>query len=204
MQKGAVRGRTRGGAKFRALLEEVRGCRICADELPLGPRPILQIDPRASVLVAAQAPGTRVHETGVPFRDPSGERLREWMGVSEGVFYDPSRVAILPMGFCYPGRGRSGDLPPRPECAEAWRRKLLACLPRLELTLAVGRYALDFHIPESRASSLTDTVRAWRDYIPDRIPLPHPSPRNNLWLRRNPWFEEEVLPVLRGRLRALG
>jgi uracil-DNA glycosylase len=158
---------------------------------------------RARVLVAGQAPGRRVHESGVPFRDASGDRLREWMGVTPEVFYDPARVAILPMGFCYPGGGRSGDLPPRPECAEAWRERLLARLPAVELVIAVGRYAHAYHLGARRGSSLTATVRAWRDFWPGLVPLPHPSPRNNPWLRKNPWFEAEVLPALRRRVRSL-
>lgn len=198
---GTERGK-RGGspAGFRALLREVRACRLCSEHLPLGPRPVLQIDPRARVLIAGQAPGRRVHESGVPFQDASGDRLRNWMGVSPEVFYDASRVAILPMGFCYPGTGRAGDLPPRPECAEAWRERLLACLPDLELTLVIGRYAHAHHLGERQKSSLTETVRAWREFWPTLLPLPHPSPRNNLWLRRNPWFEKKTVPALRTRL----
>jgi uracil-DNA glycosylase len=198
MPKPAIR----SSARFLALLSEVRACRLCARVLPRGPRPVLQIDPRARVLIAGQAPGRRVHESGVPFRDASGERLREWMGVSPEIFYDATRVAILPMGFCYPGSGRSGDLPPRPECADTWRARLLAQLPKLELTLVIGQYAHAWHLAGAK-SSLTDSVRAWRDHWPDALPLPHPSPRNNLWLRRNPWFAREVLPALRRRLRRL-
>ena len=190
-------------ARFRALLHEVRACTLCAKELPLGPRPVLQLDPRARVLIAGQAPGRRVHESGVPFQDASGERLRDWMGVSPEVFYDPAQIAILPMGFCYPGTGRSGDLSPRPECAPAWRERLLAQLRRLELTLVIGQYAQEYHLAAAQGASLTETVRAWRDYWPERLPLPHPSPRNNLWLRKNPWFEKEVLPALRRRVRSL-
>jgi uracil-DNA glycosylase len=188
---------------LRALLAEVRGCQICAAHLPLGPRPVLQLDPRARVLIAGQAPGRRVHETGVPFQDASGERLRAWMGIDDAVFYDASRIAILPMGFCFPGTGRSGDLPPRPECAEAWRRKLLAYLPELELTLVIGSYAQEYHLAGAQKPTLTETVEAWREFWPARLPLPHPSPRNNLWLRRNPWFESDVLPRLRKRVDAL-
>jgi uracil-DNA glycosylase len=177
---------------------------------------VLQIDRRARLLIAGQAPGRRVHESGVPFADASGRRLREWMQVDEATFYDATRVAILPMGFCYPGTGRSGDLPPRPECAEAWRARLLALLPAVELTLVVGRHALEWHLGHealapragaarsSRTPTLTDAVRDWRAGWPDRLVLPHPSPRNTPWLRRNPVFEREVLPALRARLRALG
>jgi len=189
---------------MRSLLREVRDCRLCAEHLPLGPRPVLQADPRARVLVAGQAPGRRVHESGVPFRDASGERLRAWMGVREETFYDPTRIAILPMGFCYPGSGASGDHPPRRECAETWRARLLAALPAVELTLVIGRYAHAYHIDGAGRTTLTETVRAWREHWPRLLPLPHPSPRNNGWLRRHPWFEREVLPALRARLAELG
>jgi len=185
----------------RELLDEVRACRICP--LPHGPRPVLQLDPRARVLIAGQAPGRRVHERGVPFDDPSGDRLRDWLGVDREAFYDPGKLAILPMGFCYPGTGKSGDLPPRPECAPAWRDRLLAHLPNLALTLVIGGYAMAWHLPETRPKTLTETVRNWRDYWPAVLPLPHPSPRNNIWLRKNPWFGEEVLPALRDRVGAV-
>ncbi len=188
---------------FRALLATVRSCRLCADYLPLGPRPILQLDPRARLLIAGQAPGQRVHVSGVPFQDASGDRLRDWLGVSAEVFYDASLIAILPMGFCYPGHGKSGDLPPRPECAEAWRSQLLARLPNLQLTLVIGQYAHAYHLGAGRAASLTETVRAWREFWPAVVPLPHPSPRNNIWLGKNPWFARDLLPALRQRLRAL-
>ncbi len=188
-------------SKLQALLREVRGCAVCAEQLPHGPRPVLQASTRAKILIAGQAPGRRVHESGVPFDDPSGDRLRDWLGVSREEFYGSS-IAILPMGFCYPGSGRSGDLPPRPECAPLWRERLLALLPRVELTLVIGRYAQAYHLPEVNGT-LTDLVRAWQDYWPDLIPLPHPSPRNRIWLRRNPWFEQEVLPALRTRVTGL-
>ncbi len=164
---------------------------------------MLQIDPRARLLIAGQAPGRRVHESGVPFADASGDRLRDWLGMPKGVFYDASRVALLPMGFCFPGTGRSGDLPPRPECAEAWRERLLGWLPDLALTLVIGQYAHAYHLGATQKSSLTETVRAWREYWPVLLPMPHPSPRNNLWLRKNAWFESDVLPRLRERVRAL-
>ncbi|MDH5235385.1 MAG: uracil-DNA glycosylase family protein [Gemmatimonadota bacterium] len=182
-----------------ALLRDVRACTICAPHLPLGPRPVLQLDATARILVAGQAPGRKVHASGQPFTDASGDRLREWLGVTPAVFYDAAQVAILPMGFCYPGTGKSGDLPPRHECAETWRATLLQRLPELQLTLVIGQYALAYHLPEAKGS-LTDVVRAWRDHWPAVVPLPHPSPRNNLWLRRNPWFEEELLPRLRRRV----
>jgi uracil-DNA glycosylase len=161
------------------------------------------MDSRARILIASQAPGRRVHESGVPFDDASGERLRAWMEIEPAVFYDPTRVAILPMGFCYPGTGTSGDLPPRPECAPAWREQLLGSMPSLRLQLIIGRYALDYHLANRQKANLTETVRAWRDFWPQVLPLPHPSPRNNPWLKKNPWFENEVIPVLRHRLRSL-
>ncbi|GMV48221.1 MAG: hypothetical protein AMXMBFR66_36190 [Pseudomonadota bacterium] len=179
-----------------ALLAEVRRCRICADMLPLGPRPLVQLHPAARILVAAQAPGRAAHETGIPFNDPSGERLRAWLGLTRAQFYDAERVAIVPMGLCYPGRGRSGDLPPRPECAPRWRAPLLGQLRRLELTLVIGQYALAYHLPGERGG-LTQVVQRWRDFWPAVVPLPHPSPRNNGWLARHPWFERELLPQLR-------
>ncbi len=182
-----------------SLLVEVRACTICAAHLPHGVRPVLQLHPQARVLVAGQAPGRKVHESGVPFDDASGDRLREWMGVTREVFYDAKQIAILPMGFCYPGTGKSGDLRPRPECAPAWRAQLLGHLRHLEVILVIGQYAQAYHMNKEQ-SSLTDTVRAWRSYWPRLIPLPHPSPRNNLWLARNPWFEKELLPMLRRRV----
>lgn len=183
-------------AEFENCLADVRACRVCEEHLPLGPNPVLQVDPRARILVAGQAPGRRVHESGIPFDDPSGDRLRDWLGVSRDVFYDPTCVAILPMGFCYPGTGKSGDLPPRPECAPLWRESLLERLERLKLTLVIGQYAMRYHLPAAK-KNLTETVRSWREYGGDLIPLPHPSPRNNIWLSKNPWFETSLLPHLR-------
>lgn len=179
-----------------ALLEEVRACTLCAASLPLGPRPILQAGSRARVLITGQAPGRRTHAAGIPFDDPSGDRLREWTGLTREVFYDPQRIAILPMGFCYPGSGKSGDLPPRAECARAWRSRLLALLPDIRLTLVIGNHARAWHLPDARGT-LTEVIAGWRDHLPRLIPLPHPSPRNQVWSRRNPWFERELLPVLR-------
>lgn len=189
---------------FERLVADVRACRICGEHLEHGVRPVLQVSPTARVLIAGQAPGRRVHASGVPFDDPSGDRLREWMGVDRDVFDDASRVAILPMGFCYPGTGRSGDLPPRPECAPAWRDALLAAMPAVDLTLVIGKYALAWHLDERRAS-LTDVVKRWADFAPAAFPLPHPSPRNNVWLAKNPWYTRDVLPALRARVaEALG
>lgn len=184
------------------LARAVRACRLCAGVLPHEPRPVIQLSESSRILVVGQAPGRRVHETGLPFNDPSGDRLRDWMGVTRDQFYDERLMAILPMGFCYPGTGRSGDLPPRPECAPTWREALLARLPNIRLTLAIGQYAHAWHLPDARRS-VTENVRAWRQYWPHLIPMPHPSPRNNLWLRRNAWFEQEVVPALRRRIADL-
>lgn len=184
---------------FDELVAQVRQCRICEQALPLGPRPVVQLSESSRVLVVGQAPGRRVHETGLPFNDPSGDRLRDWMGIGREIFYNEQQLAILPMGFCYPGTGKSGDLPPRPECAPAWRKLLLARLEHIELTLVIGQYAHNWHLPGGKLS-VTERVRRWRKLWPDMLPLPHPSPRNNLWLRSNPWFEKEVIPELRQRV----
>ncbi len=183
-------------------MTEVRACKICEAQLPLGARPVLQLHPAARILIAGQAPGRKVHDSGVPFDDASGNRLREWLNVSREVFYDPRQVAILPMGFCFPGSGKSGDLPPRPECEPAWRKQLLDQLHSLELVLVLGRYAQLYHF-DAAGLSLTELVKSWRSYWPKIVPLPHPSPRNNPWLRRNPWFEAELLPSLRKRVSAI-
>ena len=183
------------------LLERVRACDLCAMHLRMGPRPVLQAGVGARILIAGQAPGRRVHESGVPFEDPSGDRLREWMGVSAEAFYDANRVAILPMGFCYPGSSKSGDNPPRKECAPEWRQQLLDALPNIELTIVLGKYAQAYHLGAGK--SVTAAVESWRAYWPTHLPLPHPSPRNQAWFKRNAWFESEVLPSLRKRVRAL-
>ena len=184
---------------FSQLVDNVKACTICADHLPLGPRPVFQIHPKAKILIAGQAPGRRVHESGVPFDDPSGNRLRDWLGVTKDVFYDPQQIALVPMGFCFPGSGRSGDLPPRPECAIAWRAQILRQMRLIQMTIVLGRYAQSYHFDRTKVT-LTERVRSWRSSWPDKVPLPHPSPRNNLWLRRNPWFEAEVLPALSERV----
>lgn len=184
---------------LRQLLADVRRCTLCEPQLPLGARPVLQASTTARILIAGQAPGRKVHASGRPFTDPSGDRLREWLGVTPEQFYDARLFAIIPMGFCYPGTGKAGDHPPRPECAATWRARLLEHLPKLELTLAIGQYALAWHMPDSKGS-VTERVQRWREHWPTVVPLPHPSPRNNLWLRRNAWFEAELLPVLRERV----
>ncbi|AEG01379.1 uracil-DNA glycosylase family protein [Methylomonas methanica] len=188
---------------FDSLIAEARGCTLCASQLPLAPKPIFQLHPAARILIAGQAPGIKAHTSGIPFDDASGQRLRNWLGLSTDRFYDPSLTAILPMEMCYPGRGHTGDLSPRPECAEQWRKALLKQLPNIKLTLVIGRYAQVWHLPGSRKLSLTDTVKLWRNYWPDTLPLPHPSPRNNRWLKQNPWFEQEILPVLRAEISSI-
>ena len=186
-----------------SLEKEIRACTLCTDHLPLGPRPVIQVSTSASILIVGQAPGSRVHETGVPFDDPSGDRLRDWLGIDKDVFYDKSKIALVPMGFCFPGTGKSGDLPPRPECADTWRVKLLEQLPNIKLTIVVGQYAQAWHLDKANKENLTETVRAWKEYWPRAIPLPHPSPRNNIWLKKNSWFEGNVLPSLKKSIRAL-
>lgn len=186
------------------LLAEIRACRICHDDLEHGARPVLHVGSGARILIAGQAPGIRVHETGVPWNDPSGDRLRQWLGVDREVFYDTSRFAIVPMGFCFPGTEKGkGDLPPRPECRATWHESLLRAVPDVDLTLCIGQYAIAYHLGDRRKRTLTETVEAWKTFMPGHLPLPHPSGRNNIWLKRNPWFEAEVLPALRRRVSDL-
>lgn len=183
-----------------SLLSCVRACRECEAYLPHGVRPVLQFSSQAKILIAGQAPGRKVHESGIPFDDASGERLRQWMGVSRQQFYDVSQIAILPMGFCYPGTGKSGDLPPRKECAEKWRGPLLAAMPNVQLTLVIGKYAQGYHLNSDicgKHATVTEIIAAWQSFMPTSMPLPHPSPRNNIWLKRNGWFEADVLPALK-------
>lgn len=181
------------------LLSSARDCRLCAGAIPDPIRPVLQAHASARVLIAGQAPGRKVQASGVPFDDASGERLRDWMGVDRDTFYDPEQIAILPMAFCFPGTGKSGDLPPPPRCAVAWREKLLAELSALKLTLVIGQYAQKWHL-DTPHRTLTETVRHWRDFDKATLPMPHPSPRNNIWLAKNPWFAEDLLPELRQRV----
>lgn len=169
----------------------------------MGPRPILQIDPAARILIAGQAPGKRAHESGVPFNDLSGDRLRGWLGVDKAAFYDPAKFAIVPMGFCYPGTAKGGDLPPRAACATQWRKQVLDLLSGIELVLVIGHYAVTWHLPERSGKTLTDTVKAWRDFWPQLLPIPHPSPRNQRWFKENAFFEQDILPALRHRVREI-
>ena len=184
---------------FEKLVDAARSCEICRDHLPLGPRPVFQLHPGSKILIAGQAPGSKVHESGIPFDDASGKRLRSWLGLTREQFYDPELVSILPMGFCFPGTGASGDLPPRPECTAEWRQPMLSQLKSLELTVVMGQYAMAYHLAKDHGS-VTGQVQAWQEYWPDIVPLPHPSPRNNRWLVRNPWFEAELLPELQRRV----
>ncbi|MFK8050745.1 MAG: uracil-DNA glycosylase family protein [Halioglobus sp.] len=187
---------------WKPLLKSVRECTLCED-LPLGPRPILQGSPGAKILIVGQAPGRITHAKGIPFDDPSGTRLRDWMGIDPATFYDESQIAILPMGFCFPGTGKSGDLPPRPECATQWRKQLLAKLKGVELTLIIGKYAMDWHLGSDQGRTLTATVENWERYLPEVLPMPHPSPRNMRWMSKNDWFAADVLPVLKQRVAEL-
>jgi uracil-DNA glycosylase len=185
------------------LLQDIRRCRVCADHLPLGPRPVVQIGPTARLCIIGQAPGTRVHDTGIPWNDASGERLRLWTDIDRDTFYDPARVAIMPMGFCYPGvHPNGGDKPPRPECAPLWHKQLQAHLSRVKLTLVIGHYAQRAYLHASRRQSMTETVRDYRLYLPAYFPLPHPSWRTAGWQKRNAWFDHDVLPELRQRVQA--
>jgi uracil-DNA glycosylase len=185
------------------LLGQIRACRICQAQLPLGPRPVLAASAQARLLIVSQAPGARVHATGIPWNDASGRRLRDWLQLDEATFYDARRVAIVPMGFCYPGRAGSGDAPPRPECRATWHPRLLPLLRNVGLTLSIGQYAQAYCLGARRKPSLGATVRAWREYLPTQLPLPHPSPRTVGWFKANPWFDAEVLPVLRERVHAV-
>jgi uracil-DNA glycosylase len=179
------------------LLAKIAKCTICAAALPHGVRPVLAASPRSRIVIIGQAPGRKVHASGVPWQDQSGDTLRVWLGVTSEQFYDTTLFALVPMGFCYPGTGASGDLPPRPECAPLWHEALLSRMPGVKLTLLIGQYAQSRYLGDSAAPTLTENVRAYRDHLPRFLPLPHPSPRNRIWLKRNPWFDAELLPVLR-------
>ncbi len=185
-----------------ALLAEIASCTLCANQLPHEPKPVLRADSSAKILVIGQAPGTKVHATGIPWNDPSGIRLRQWMNISDEQFYNSSQVAIVPMGFCYPGKGKSGDLPPRPECAIQWHDKVMKLLPDIQCTLLIGHYAQNYYL-KSNFQTLTERVAHWRDFLPAYFVLPHPSPRNQIWLKRNSWFEKKIVPKLQQRVSKL-
>lgn len=193
--------KTKRKPRLAQVVKEIRACRICEAHLPHGPRPILRVSAHARLCIIAQAPGLRVHETGLSFNDPSGDRLRNWLAIDRDTFYDESRIAVIGMGFCFPGYdAHGGDKPPRPECAPTWHDRLFAALPEFELALLVGSYAQNRYLGAGRKETMTATVRAWREYAPRFMPLPHPSWRNNAWLKKNPWFENELLPDLRQRV----
>lgn len=189
--------------KFEHLKNQISQCRICEDSLEFGVNPIVQIHPKAKILIAGQAPGKKVHESSIPFNDASGDKLRDWLGVNKQQFYNPELFAILPMGFCYPGKGKSGDLPPRKECAEHWRIATLQQLTNIKLTLLIGQYAIKWHLGDGAKKNLTETVKNWQHYSGNQVPLPHPSPRNFIWFKNNPWFEQELVPYLKTQVRKL-
>lgn len=182
------------------LLNQIKACEVCQEFLPLGPNPIVKASESAQMILIGQAPGLKVHETSVPWDDPSGVRLREWLQVEDTVFYNASKIALIPMGFCYPGKGKSGDLPPRPECAPLWHKSLIEKMPEVKLTVLIGQYAQKYYLQKKVKKNLTETVKAFQEYLPNYLPLPHPSPRNLIWLKKNAWFEEDVLPVLRQKV----
>lgn len=185
---------------FQTLISSVKSCNMCEEHLPLGPKPVFSIHPESKILLIGQAPGTKVHATGIPWNDPSGDELRRWLAVDRDIFYNPEIFGIMPMGFCYPGRGKGGDLPPRPECATTWHDRLLASMPKVKLILLVGFFAQRYYLGERMKPNLTETVRRAKEYLPEYFPLVHPSPRNRLWMKKNPWFEADILPVLREKI----
>lgn len=186
------------------LLQDIRACQHCVEHLPCGPRPIVQAHQSARLRIVGQAPGRKVHETGIPWDDRSGDRLRRWLGLTPAQFYNPRKVALVPMGFCYPGKGKSGDNPPRPECASLWHDALAAQLPKITLTLLIGNYAQAYYLSNRRKATLVETVQAWSEYLPlGFLPLPHPSPRNQGWLAKHSWFEDELVPLVQEAVREL-
>ncbi len=185
------------------LLKKIRSCNVCKEFLPLGPRPVVVAHPLAKIVIIGQAPGTKVHASGIPWDDTSGIQLRKWLDISTENFYDESQIAIIPMGFCYPGKGNSGDLPPRPECAPLWHKDLLDKMPNLELVILIGSYAQKYYLKDSRKNNLTVTVENFEEFLPRYFPLPHPSPRNRYWLTKNSWFEESVISELQKRVHSI-
>lgn len=185
------------------LLHNIRQCRICEAHLPLGPRPVATGHPDSKIVIIGQAPGTKVHQSGIPWDDASGRQLRKWLDVSTEAFYDESKFAIIPMGFCYPGKGKSGDLPPRKECAPQWHQALFDEMKQVELVILIGMYAQKYYLKDKAKHTLTETVDNYKDYLPQYFVLPHPSPRNRFWLAKNPWFEKEVIEVLKLKVRKL-
>jgi len=182
------------------IIQEAQNCNICAAHLPHGTRPVFTIHPKSKILIVGQAPGRKVHASGIPWDDASGKNLRKWLDVDSDTFYDASKFGILPMGFCYPGTGKTGDLPPRPECAPQWHQPLLNMMPDLKLVLLIGMYAQKYYLKKTRKKTLTETVRNWEEYLPKYLPLPHPSPRNGIWMRKNEWFEANVVPFLQEKV----
>lgn len=182
---------------MKSLLEEIKQCTICKEHLDLGPRPIITAHPDSKIVIIGQAPGTKVHASGIPWDDASGKELRRWLGIAPEAFYNTKNIAIVPMGFCYPGKGKSGDLPPRPECAPTWHDRVFSQMTNTQLVLLIGMYAQRYYLKEHAKNTLTETVRNYKKYLPTYLPLPHPSPRNRHWLTKNPWFEMTVLPELR-------
>jgi uracil-DNA glycosylase len=185
---------------MKELTQNISNCVICKETLPLGPRPIISVHPKSKIVIIGQAPGTVVHKTGVPWDDKSGENLRNWMGIKNVDFYNPEKIAIIPMGFCYPGKGKSGDLPPRKECAPLWHNALLNNLKEVQLIILIGKYAQDYYLKEHAKKTLTETVKKFNDYLPEYFVLPHPSPRNNIWQAKNEWFKLLVLPELKNHI----
>jgi len=185
------------------LLHYIRQCNVCSKKLPLGPRPIVTANYESKIIIIGQAPGTKVHNSGIPWDDASGYQLRKWLNVTNEDFYDTKKFAIVPLGFCYPGKGKTGDLPPRPECAPLWHEALLNKMPNVELIILIGMYAQKYYLQKEARSTLTETVRNYHEYLPKYLPIPHPSPRNRFWLTKNPWFDNEVVPELRSRVRGV-
>ena len=181
---------------MKKLLNEIKKCTICAPHLPHGCRPVMAAHPKSKILIIGHAPGRRVHESGIPWDDKSGDNLRAWLNIDKDTFYDPTKIAIMPMGFCYPGTGKSGDLAPRKECAPQWHEALLEQMQSVELTLLLGKYAQDYYLKQNKKKNLTENVKNYKSFLPKYLPLPHPSPRNNIWMKKNPWFKESVIPFL--------